>query len=391
MEDRFSHDFDEEEKEQRRRERPRRILLVAFALLMASAAAGAYFVRGAGAVPSWALATPSPSPTAAPVPTKTPAAPEETPISLASPDAAFLPTAIYVDGVSAGAIASEEAARALISDVTAYFELLASAVGIPDTQIENDIEFKSAGPEETASLSTYETLYAYFTGEDTPLTVVTTLTSQSVSNVPCETKSETTKYLIKGTRLILSMGRDGATHTVTVTRFVNGVQDGEPETATAVISRLIDASVLEGSAAVDRGAEPGKKEGERGPDAGSLVFNHPTAAKRITRNFGQYHGVLHLGLDYAVSEGDEVLASCDGTVVCAMERGGYGLMIEIDHGGGFVTRYAHLSAINVALGDAVAAGDVIGLAGSTGNCDGPVLHFELRSDGIAYNPRFYLR
>jgi len=390
MEDRFSQDFDEEEKELRRRRRPVRILLAAFALLMAGAVSGAYFVRGAAVIPEWASATPAPSPSPTPEVTEALQAAEETVPETPAADAAFMPTSIYVDGALIGVLASDEAAHALVTDVCASFELMANAVGVAYTQIENDVEFKAATQEEASAVSTYEALYALLTGEDSPLSVVTTLTAQSVTNVSCETKSETTKSLVKGTRRIVSMGRDGATHTVTVTRFVNGVQDGEPVTTTAVISRLIDEEVLEGSLSVDKSAEPGRKEGERGPDEGELSFAHPTGSKRITLNFGQYHGVLHLGLDYAASEGDEVLASCAGTVVCAMERGGYGLMIEIDHGGGFVTRYAHLSAINVALGATVAQGDVIGLAGSTGNCKSAVLHFELRCDGIAYNPRFYL-
>ena len=65
-------------------------------------------------------------------------------------------------------------------------------------------------------------------------------------------------------------------------------------------------------------------------------------------------------------------------------------MVEIDHGDGFVTRYAHLDSISVAIGDVVAQGDAIGTLGSSGNCSTPHLHFELRIDGIAYNPRYYL-
>ena len=137
-------------------------------------------------------------------------------------------------------------------------------------------------------------------------------------------------------------------------------------------------------------AEPGKREGERGRDAGALVFLHPTERGRIISNYGQREGVLHLGLDYDGEIGEDVLASAAGTVVSAIERGGYGLMVEVDHGDGFVTRYAHLDSIAVSIGDTVAAGDKLGTLGASGNCREPHLHFELRIDGIAYNPRYYL-
>ena len=85
-----------------------------------------------------------------------------------------------------------------------------------------------------------------------------------------------------------------------------------------------------------------------------------------------------------------MLSSEGGTVVCAINRGGYGNIIEIDHGEGFVTRYAHLSQFSVAPGDKVAKGQIIGQAGDSGNCAEAHLHFEFRIDGIAYNPRYYI-
>ena len=90
--------------------------------------------------------------------------------------------------------------------------------------------------------------------------------------------------------------------------------------------------------------------------------------------------MLHLGLDYEAKAGDPVLSSEGGTVVCAINRGGYGN----------VTRYAHLSRFSVAPGDKVAKGQIIGKAGDSGSCTEAHLHFELRIDGIAYNPRYYL-
>lgn len=380
------------EREERRTQGRRRALLYAFALLMGGAIAGAYFARGASFAPVWALATPapSPSPSAMPASSPSPGAAKDTPGPSPDDTKPFSPTAIYVDGALAGVIASREAAEALLADVSSYFQMKVDGIGVLVTSVESEIELKDAPPDEIAGLSTYETLFARFTAEDTPLTVVTLLSSESFSAVSCETKTETTKYLLRGTRLIASMGRDGSTHTVSVSRYVNGKPDGKPEEVSASVVAPVDAVVFEGTKAVDKDAEPGKSEGQKGPDAGELSFIRPARGADIVVNFGQYRGAMHLGLDFDVAEGDPVLAACAGVVVCAMERGGYGLMIEIDHGNGFVTRYAHLQSAAVELGQTVVQGDVIGAAGMSGNCKKPVLHFELRVDGIAYNPRFYL-
>lgn len=376
------------EKEVRRSTALRRTLLCAFALLAAGGMAGAYFTRNAAVVPQWALVTPAPSPS----PKPSPASVAQSPQAASSPavTSIFAPTAIDIDGQISGVVASREAAEALLTDVCAYFQLRADGVGIPDTGIMNEVSLRDATADEAAQLSTYEDLYAFFTGADTPLIVLTTLASSRVTNVSCETITEQTKDLLKGTRLIVRMGRNGSTHEVTVARYINGVLEGDPETTAGSVVAPIDASILEGTQAIDRDAVPGRSEGREGPAAGALTFIKPIAQGIITLNFGQHRGVLHLGLDYEAKEGDPVLAACAGTVVCVMERGGYGLMVEIDHGGGFVTRYAHVSRAAVLIGDAVAQGDVIAYAGSTGTCDGPLLHFEIRADGIAYNPRFYL-
>ena len=72
-----------------------------------------------------------------------------------------------------------------------------------------------------------------------------------------------------------------------------------------------------------------------------------------------------------------------------LQRGGYGLVVEIDHGDGFLTRYAKLTSAQVALGDTVAAGQAIGLIQQADGEEEAYLHFELRAGGEAYNPCFY--
>ncbi|MCB9680389.1 MAG: M23 family metallopeptidase [Alphaproteobacteria bacterium] len=99
---------------------------------------------------------------------------------------------------------------------------------------------------------------------------------------------------------------------------------------------------------------------------------------------------FHSGLDIANGVGTSVYAVADGTVVRSEWQSGYGNVIEIDHGFGIQTRYAHLSRRRVSTGDRVERGDYIAAMGSTGRSTGPHLHFELRIDGSAHDPLKYL-
>jgi len=100
---------------------------------------------------------------------------------------------------------------------------------------------------------------------------------------------------------------------------------------------------------------------------------------------------MHTGLDFRAGTGDPVRATANGKVVSSGWAGGYGRMVEVDHGNGLSTRYGHLSEINVKIGDAVKIGQVIGAVGSTGRSTGPHLHYETRIDGDAVDPQKFLR
>lgn len=94
----------------------------------------------------------------------------------------------------------------------------------------------------------------------------------------------------------------------------------------------------------------------------------------------------HRGTDFRARPGTPVLCAGDGVVVFAGRQHGYGNVIYIDHGGGVVTRYAHLRRIETRRDAAVTAGERIGQVGSTGRATGPHLHFEIRLDGRAVDP-----
>jgi murein DD-endopeptidase MepM/ murein hydrolase activator NlpD len=99
---------------------------------------------------------------------------------------------------------------------------------------------------------------------------------------------------------------------------------------------------------------------------------------------------MHPGLDFRGPIGSPIFAAADGKVTFVGTRSGYGNVVEISHGNGMLTRYAHMSRQKATVGQTVEAGDVIGLIGSTGRSTGPHLHFEVRINDRAVNPRPFL-
>jgi murein DD-endopeptidase MepM/ murein hydrolase activator NlpD len=95
---------------------------------------------------------------------------------------------------------------------------------------------------------------------------------------------------------------------------------------------------------------------------------------------------FHPGLDISADKGDPVYATADGTVVNASAAGNYGNLVVLDHGYGLETRYGHLSAFKVKLGQTVKRGDLVGLVGSTGRATSSHLHYEVRANGRILNP-----
>jgi murein DD-endopeptidase MepM/ murein hydrolase activator NlpD len=99
----------------------------------------------------------------------------------------------------------------------------------------------------------------------------------------------------------------------------------------------------------------------------------------------------HTGIDFAGKHGDEIVAVADGVVTWSGDRYGYGVMVEITHGNGYSTRYAHNSENLVVVGDEVKKGQVVALMGKTGRATGPNLHFEVLRNGSRVNPVSFIR
>ena len=122
----------------------------------------------------------------------------------------------------------------------------------------------------------------------------------------------------------------------------------------------------------------------------------PADMRMITSGFGYrsdpIHGAaaMHAGLDFRGPIGSPIHAAADGRVSFVGIKEGYGKVVEITHGNGLMTRYAHMSAWRAKVGQTVDAGDIIGLIGNTGRSTGPHLHFEVRIHDRAVNPRPFL-
>ncbi|MGB3473072.1 MAG: peptidoglycan DD-metalloendopeptidase family protein [Erythrobacter sp.] len=122
----------------------------------------------------------------------------------------------------------------------------------------------------------------------------------------------------------------------------------------------------------------------------------PASVEKITSNFGYRRdpfngrGAMHGGIDFKGAYGSAIFAAALGKVTYAGWKSGYGRTVEITHGNGMLTRYAHLSRIDASVGQEVEAGDTIGGLGSSGRSTGPHLHFEVRINDRPVNPRPFL-
>jgi murein DD-endopeptidase MepM/ murein hydrolase activator NlpD len=127
-----------------------------------------------------------------------------------------------------------------------------------------------------------------------------------------------------------------------------------------------------------------------------LPLSRPVASPMGTSTFGvrmdpfTRHAAFHAGQDFGGSIGSPIFSTAPGQVAFTGQRNGYGNVVEVDHGGGFKTRYAHLSSISVSVGQHVTLGQRVGSMGSTGRSTGPHLHYEVWENGSVRDPsRFF--
>jgi murein DD-endopeptidase MepM/ murein hydrolase activator NlpD len=196
--------------------------------------------------------------------------------------------------------------------------------------------------------------------------------------VPYEVKVETNTDLLRGQERVKQAGSEGERLVTYQVVTKNGVQVEKKVIQQQVLKEPVTKIVERGTRVV---------LASRGGGSGRLAW--PTRGI-ITSPYGYRGREFHSGMDIDGYVGQPVGAAEDGTVTFAGYDGGYGRMITIDHGGGLVTRYAHLSGFNVRVGQRVNRGQVIGYVGVSGRTTGPHLHFEVLVNGSFRNPSGFL-
>lgn len=171
--------------------------------------------------------------------------------------------------------------------------------------------------------------------------------------------------------------------------FPSGPLDGHFGTRTESALRLFQRWAR---LTPDGKAGPATFAALRKPSPRSPIALSAPSTAALGDGFGPRGRSFHSGLDFLAAAGDEAAAAAGGRVVfAALHRGGWGKLVVLAHASGVRTFYAHLSRIDVRLGARVAAGDTIGLVGSTGRATGPHLHFEVLVRGAAVDPATALR
>lgn len=172
-------------------------------------------------------------------------------------------------------------------------------------------------------------------------------------------------------------GVKGESHIVANQIKQNGVLIEKEIVSEEVVKEPVDQVVVKGSKEIPKTAATG-------------IFMMPTRG-RFTSGYGSRWGRMHRGIDIAASTGTPIYAADGGTVTHAGWQGTYGNMVEITHGNGYVTRYAHASKVHVSKGTKVYKGQHIANVGNTGRSTGPHLHLEVLKNGAHVNPSKYVK
>lgn len=209
--------------------------------------------------------------------------------------------------------------------------------------------------------------------------VVEVITEKEVfknEKISYKTQVKNDSSMFKGNSKVQQNGQEGLRQVTYKVSQSNGVQIKRETVTEKVIKEPVDKIVLKGTKVV--------------PSRGTGKFVWPTVGGYISSYQGYRWGKFHKGIDIARPSNRTIKAADNGVVTFAGWDGSYGNKIIIDHRNGFRTVYAHLSSINVGVGQTVSRGSKIGVMGTTGNSTGVHLHFEVYKNGALQNPMSYL-
>ena len=214
------------------------------------------------------------------------------------------------------------------------------------------------------------------------LTMTVVQREHYVEDVMYDIEYTDTAYLYQGDYQVTSKGEYGAADVVANVTYVNGEETARTVLSSVTLKEPVTEQQLRGTK-------------ERPTWLPTGTFRWPTSG-RITSTFGGRSSpggigsTNHKGIDIANGYGTAIYAADGGTVTYAGWMGGYGYLVQISHGNGYVTYYGHNSSLLVSVGQHVYKGQQIARMGSTGNSTGNHCHFEIRYNGVAKNPLNYL-
>lgn len=203
------------------------------------------------------------------------------------------------------------------------------------------------------------------------ISVVTTTTMTYEEDYEAEVQYVDNNEAYRGTNTVISEGTTGHRKVTADVTYVNGVETGRTYTQETIMVE----------------SEP------KVISVGTLTpptYIKPIYGGSFSSEYGYRWGSMHNGIDWSCSVGTPIIASADGVVVRASWYSGYGYCVDISHSDGSMTRYGHLSSIQVSVGQSVSQSETIALSGNTGNSTGPHIHFELWINGSTVNPLNYV-
>ena len=340
----------------------------------------------------------------------------------------ILAYAINVDGNQVGVVNSEYEAKHVIEEVTDYFTQNYDEASIIEVNTKENVEIKQIkatntdiktseelinyiikGTDEEQKYivekgDTYWTIAEYYNmsldelisanpssdseniqiGDELNLIVPKPFINVQVKRkvvqeekMAYETEYQYVSYMYNDEQVVERSGEYGISEIEAIVTEQNGIQIAKEILSESVISEPTTKIVTTGTQ-------------DPPPKKGTGYFINPLPGSAITSRFGSRSGGFHLGQDMAKATGSTIKAADGGIVIFTGWSGSYGYMVDIDHGGGFTTRYAHCSDIYVSVGEKVYQGKAIAAVGSTGVSTGPHLHFEVRKYGSAVNPAAYI-
>lgn len=195
--------------------------------------------------------------------------------------------------------------------------------------------------------------------------------------VPYETEIVESEELYKGDEEVKQEGKDGKKEVLYSIEKTNGIQTAKEVKAEKTTKEAVKEVIIKGTKMI--------------PSRGTGNMIWPAVGGYISSHLGERWGSMHKGIDIARPSNRNILAADNGVVISAGADGTFGNKIVIDHNNGLKTLYAHLSSIEVSVGQTVEQGSKIGVMGATGNATGIHLHFEVHKNGVFQNPLDYVK